>query len=179
MSEPPTIDDYFNRIAPTSHDTLKAQREEQQARAEAAGIPVEDLYAQDLHAQLAASKAADDAARAQRDAANAAERAQAQRQLTAWGIAPPAPGTHPAMRAVYREQMRLALVAVRQQAAEEERLHPERAAKAAIDRQYDWEDQYRAKHGRWPTDEEIDAAGMLSPFWREKWEAKKRAAAGE
>jgi hypothetical protein len=154
-----TLDDYFNQ----SRERYRADRQRWEQQAAAEQTTLEAVQSREL-AAIAAAKALADA---QRDALAAAA-------LSTVPIQAPPEGSHPAMASVYREINRRNQAAALAQAEADAR-DPARLRQLATDRQQAWENAYRAKNGTWPTIEEMDQAGVLAPWLKEKWAAEDAA----
>jgi len=116
------IDEYFDTLAPTSRDRLAAKRTQQQAQADAEGVPLATIE----YREREAAKAREWDSERQRDAAAAAALAQAAAAI------PPLDGYPPLARpAIHRELTRRELERQCQEAEEWAQQHPFEAQAAA------------------------------------------------
>jgi hypothetical protein len=153
------LDEYYDQHAPTSRDRLAAKQAQQQARADREGVPLETIR----YREREAAKAAERDAQRQRSAKAAAAFASAQAAVPSQEHLPPL-----ARQAIQRELTRRELDRQRHEAEALAR-DPERQRQADQARQDAWENAYKREHGVWPSIEEMDAAGVLAPHWRERW----------
>jgi hypothetical protein len=122
-------------------------------------VPLETIR----YREREAAKVAEQTAQRQRDAAAAAAFASAQTAIPSQDHLPPL-----ARQSIRRELTRRELDRQRQEA--EALAHvPVRQRQVAQERQDAWENAYKREHGVWPSIEEMDAAGVLAPHWRQRW----------
>jgi hypothetical protein len=163
------LDEYYDQHAPTSRDRLAAKQGQQQAQADREGVPLETIRYREREAGKAAEQ------RAQRHRATQAAAARLAAQTTL----PPLDRFSPLARAAIQRELTRCEVERQRQEAEEVAHDHVRQRQAAQARQDAWESAYKREHGVWPSIEEMEAAGVLAPHWREKWAADDAAAAAK
>jgi hypothetical protein len=166
---PNELDEYFDTLSPTSRDRLAAKQAQQQAQADREGVSLETIR----YREREAAKDAEQRAQRQRSAQAAAAFASAQAAVPSQEHLPPL-----ARAAIERELTRRELERQRQEAEELAR-DPECLRRHELDRQHAWERDYKAQHGMWPSIQEMEQAGVLASYWREKWAADDAAAAAK
>jgi hypothetical protein len=163
VSNHPTLDDYYDALAPTARRTVANERTRQQALADREGIPLDQVQ----YREREAIKATQMAAVRQREDLYADAM-----QAAAATVPPPPPNAHPTTVKVYAEVKRQAVERARQEAEaianDPERLQQVTDARE-LARQHEWEDEYKRSNGVYPSIEELDKAGVLAGYFRRKW----------